>query len=53
MGILLSFFLVTLAGLFAIPVIVFCIEILAAIALPQQEFLLVEAPTNCRTCAGS
>ena len=42
MGILLSFLLVILAGLFAIPVIVFCIEILAAIALPQQEFLLVE-----------
>ena len=52
MGILFSFLLVTLAGLFAIPVIVFCIEILAAMTLPQQEFLLVEAPTNRRTGAG-
>jgi cellulose synthase/poly-beta-1,6-N-acetylglucosamine synthase-like glycosyltransferase len=42
MGVLLSFLLVVLAGLLAIPVIVFCIEILAAIALPQQEFLLVK-----------
>ena len=42
MGVLLSFLLVVLAGLLAIPVIVFCIEILAAIALPQQEFSLVK-----------
>src|ERR1700722_10871748 len=42
MGILFSFLLVTLAGLFTIPVIVFCIEILAAISLPRPEFLLVE-----------
>jgi cellulose synthase/poly-beta-1,6-N-acetylglucosamine synthase-like glycosyltransferase len=42
MGMLFSFLLVTLAGLFAIPVIVFCIETLAAMILPQQEFLLVK-----------
>jgi cellulose synthase/poly-beta-1,6-N-acetylglucosamine synthase-like glycosyltransferase len=42
MGNLFSFLLATLAGLFAIPVIAFCIEILAALTLPQQEFLLVE-----------
>src|ERR1700691_1457686 len=42
MGMLFSFLLVTLAGLFTIPVIVFCIEILAAMILPQQGFLLVE-----------
>ena len=42
MGMLFSVLLVTLAGLFTIPVIVFCIEILAAMILPQQEFSLVE-----------
>jgi cellulose synthase/poly-beta-1,6-N-acetylglucosamine synthase-like glycosyltransferase len=42
MGMLFSVLLVTLAGLLTIPVIVFCIEILAAMTLPQQEFLLVE-----------
>src|ERR1700733_11933927 len=42
MGMLFSFLLVTLAGLFTIPVIVFCIEILAAMILPQQELLVVE-----------
>ena len=42
MGILFSVLLVILAALFTIPVVVFCIEILAAMILPQQEFLLVE-----------
>ena len=53
MGVLLSFLLVVLAGLLAIPVIVFCIEILAAIALPQHELFVGEAPTNSRTGSGS
>ena len=36
---MLSFLLATFAGLIAIPVCVFCIEILAAVTLPQLELL--------------
>ena len=36
----MSFLLATLAGLIAIPVCVFCIEILAAVTLPQRKLLL-------------
>ena len=40
MGNLASLILVTFAGLFAIPVILFCIEVLAALVMPQRELLL-------------
>ena len=53
MGILFSFLLVTLAGLFAIPVIVFCIEILAAMITAAARIFISRAPTDRRTCAGS
>lgn len=41
----ISFFLVTCAGLCAIPVVLFCIEVLAAVTLPQRKLSL---PTNSR-----
>ncbi len=40
MAALLSFLLVTVAGLVAIPVLSFCIEIVAAVGMPQRELEL-------------
>jgi cellulose synthase/poly-beta-1,6-N-acetylglucosamine synthase-like glycosyltransferase len=37
----MSFLLLTFAGLLAIPVFLFCIEIVAAVMLPQRQLLLV------------
>jgi cellulose synthase/poly-beta-1,6-N-acetylglucosamine synthase-like glycosyltransferase len=36
----LSFVLVTFAGLSAIPILLFCIEVVAAVVMPQREFKL-------------
>src|SRR5271155_3397908 len=36
---LVSFLLVTFAGLLAIPVFLFCVEVLAAVTVPQWELL--------------
>jgi cellulose synthase/poly-beta-1,6-N-acetylglucosamine synthase-like glycosyltransferase len=44
MGPLLSFLLMACAGLLAIPVLLFCIEIAAAVAIPQRE--LLSSPVN-------
>ena len=48
----ISFSLVTLAALLAIPVVVFLVEVVAAIVLPQRDCTVPpskdSAPTCCR-----
>ena len=57
MALFVSYFLVALAILLAIPVAMFVLEIVAALTLPRREncaqFEKFNSATRCRTCTSA